>query len=324
MPMVDFDIPFPSRRSPHIADTHERARRWALDTGLLNLQHLPAYDAWQMALFCGLAWPDAPADDLYLATRLFIWWPLFDDQFDSPLGEDPKRAATICLPYIHTVRTTDTRPRSTDDPLLAVYRGLWARITGPMSEQWRQRAADHWQGYFHVYEYEAAIRGSDHPLPGLDEYQRLRLHSTAVQPCFDLAERFRPHLTAEVPDHLARHPHMHRLRELSTLVVGTVNDVISLDKEEKHTRERINLIPLLEHHQDMTRDEAVRHAQHQVQHWVHKYLTEEARLRAAAERVTPTPAEHDALDNFLTHTRDWMRANYEWHLVTGRYTGTYA
>src|SRR5262249_28510826 len=154
---------------------------WLADSGIFEAGHrVPALenvDSWQGASCAARGWPGAGGDDLLLAAKFLIWYPLHDDPFDGAVGREPARGRRLGQDFVAVV---DGTGRADASGLLRAFQQLWASATEGMSQEWVRRSRANWVDFLTSYADEAASRsGRTHPA-SLEEYLALRRRSVGM------------------------------------------------------------------------------------------------------------------------------------------------
>ena len=95
-----------------------------------------------------------------MLTDMMLFFFLFDDQFDGPIGMSPIRVKEIADSAIAAVHGPQDMSRLGISPIIQAYADLWKRSREGMSAMWRGRAARNWKYYFAAHVGEAIDRCS--------------------------------------------------------------------------------------------------------------------------------------------------------------------
>ncbi|GLF97023.1 terpene synthase family protein [Streptomyces yaizuensis] len=316
MPHVEFHVPFEKRDNPDLPAVRAHNLAWLEHFGLVvgeqaQRQYLKA----GVADFCSMAHPGARGEDLDAVVDAWSWTVFPDDLFDGPAGRDPGTVTRVCRRFAAIV---DDWPRTRPDPgnpMETALHDMWGRLTAGMPASWVRHRGRLWTAFIMSQADEAGNRDRGHP-PALDDYLPMRRVTIAVRPTL-LVERVG---RFQVPGAITTHPLWRRLHDRWIDVVSHVNDVYSLEKDESFG-EVSNIVLVLEHHQRLTRDRAIR----TVQDLVQAKTTELQRLQDTLRdpRGHPaglTPADRDGIDRYLTGIGDYTAANYHYSRHVPRYT----
>ncbi|GHG56246.1 terpene synthase family protein [Streptomyces griseocarneus] len=312
---IDFEIPFPARISPHVAEAEAHTARWIAAHGLADPASVRALFAMDLADCTGRMLPDAGRAGLALGHDVLCWMGLWDDQFTGPAGRDPDEAARRSRPLCDAIARL---PAPTDPsalpPLAAAWLDLWHRVGGHMSPAWRARAARHWHGWIAGQVAEAARRRAGGSLD-LDDYLRTRRVTIASQIWLDMDESTGGR---ELPDALRDAPAVQAMRTVTADVCAFTNDICSVETEEAQG-DTENGVLVLERTTGLGRDEAVRDLVRRVRLQVEFFRFLERRL---PECCAPDLANGTAADALRTHVaamKALMHAADAWDRATVRY-----
>lgn len=310
---IQLYIPFPSRVSPDLERARSTHLAWPRSFGFLSdgtgaQRHQRANYAELAARFH----PAAQGPDLDLGVDQMSWFFLFDDAFDTPLGEDPHQTR-------HSVDAVaaalDSRPGPCAPPIVRAFRDLWERSREGMSTTWRSRAADNWRCYLSGYLAEADYRCRN-TFPTADEHLKLRRDTIGVQPTVDLAERIGHY---EVPEPIFDSQHMRDMRAIAAEVDSIHNDIVSVEKEEAQG-DIHNLVLILQRDRSRSRHEAIEIMRQMIHERIERFLALEAELSKVGRDLHLSPRETETAIRYSTDAlRTVMRGDYDWAEGSGRY-----
>jgi hypothetical protein len=316
---IDFHLPFPapSTQESEVERARLRGVTWAREQGLLG----PSDKA--VGYFLGMRLadvatgfsPDARGADLDVMTDLITWTAVCDDFFDGPVGDDPDRAAAAVSELARiTTGAAPSGPRHPDNPLVAATEDLWARMVGPMSGNWRARAARNWRRFLSSFLAEAAARHAGR-IPTVSEYFTLRQETMAMYVYLDAVERSN---RREVPERVLSSAAIQELLRLEIEILACCNDIHSVEHEEARG-DTHNLVLVLETRENLTRDDAFE----RIRSWVHDRSERFHRIRADLPGLYAslglTPAERTAAEAHVTAMMHQIRVTYDWSRATARY-----
>ncbi|MFJ2863449.1 cytochrome P450 [Kitasatospora sp. NPDC087314] len=324
--------PTPSRTARRPGELHTAALRhadWAVGRGLLAPAELPGYRAYALHELIGHAFPRTRGADLDLLVDMLGWFTILDDRFDGPPGHRPAEARAVVDPLIAVLHgAAGGRPDAsgptglpTGDPhgiptpgpdgrLLAAWRDLWERQTQGMSPQWCARAAREWQACLETFPTEAGHRARGTvPALGLPETMRLRRHSSCLYPFTNILERVHG---ADAPAALHAEPALHRLRANTADAATLINDLYSLEREERQSAAAFNTVLTLQRIRGCTRSRAVAAVRARV-----------ARLRRENDALrSDLRRRHPAGRWYLDGTRELVEGVQAWTSTSDRYLVT--
>ncbi|MCX5206211.1 terpene synthase family protein [Streptomyces sp. NBC_00237] len=298
--------PVPPAAHPEAARIDSQITPWVAQSGMCPLpEHRDKIARTLPAQLTGQILPRAPADRLTLVTRFFVWLFAFDDRHYDDVGTppDPALITAICA---RLVRGLDSRtlPRDATAFESSLYE-ITEHLAVLASTAQLQRWSTAMRGYLSSLVGKAANR-YEHITPSLDAYALMRIHSGAVMTTVTLLDVGGGY---EVPEADFRLPSVRALTEMCSLLVGWDNDLLSRGKEQQ-TADRQNLVDVIacEHRIGVAEalDEAITTR--------NLVLAQFLLLR---DRVAPQV--NDATRDFLAALSQWIRANLDWSLRTGRY-----
>ncbi|MFE6054377.1 cytochrome P450 [Kitasatospora sp. NPDC056446] len=298
--------PVPARLPGELRAAADRHADWAVRHGLLAPSELPGYRAYALHELIGHSFPRVRGAELDLLVDMLGWFTILDDRFDGPPGRRPAEAHALVDPLIALLDGNRTPPESR---LLASWRELWDRQTASMSPAWRARAAREWQSCLATFPAEADHRARGtvpaHGL-GLTDTMRLRRHGSCLYPFMNILERV--HGT-DAPAALHAEPALHRLRANTADAATLINDLYSLDREERQTAAAFNTVLTLQRARHCTRSRAVRAVRERV-----------ARLRQESEELRlELQRRHPAGRWYLDGTRELVAGVQAWTSTSDRY-----
>ncbi|MFH9352581.1 cytochrome P450 [Kitasatospora sp. NPDC017646] len=297
--------PLPPAELRAAADRHAD---WTVRHGLLTPAELPGYQAYALHELIGHAFPRARGTELDLLVDMLGWFTVLDDRFDGPPGCRPSEAHALVDPLISAL-DGDARPGTPDDRLLAAWRELWHRQSESASPAWRARAAREWRACLATFPAEAEhrARGTVPALGlGLADTMRLRRHGSCLYPFMNILERVHG---ADAPTALHAEPALHRLRANTADAATLINDLYSLEREERQSAAAFNTVLTLQRVRGCTRSRAVR----AVRARVDRLRQENEELRRDLGR------RHPAGRWYLDGTRELVAGVQAWTSTSDRY-----
>ncbi|MFH8384524.1 cytochrome P450 [Kitasatospora sp. NPDC018058] len=292
--------------------TADRHTDWAVRHGLLAPDELPGYRAYALHELIGHAFPNTRGSDLDLLVDMLGWFTILDDRFDGPPGRHPGEARELVDPLITALDGDAPSAASSATPggrLLTAWRELWDRQTDSMSPAWRARAAREWRACLATFPAEAEHRARGTvPALGLSlaDTMRLRRHGSCLYPFMNILERV--HGT-DAPAALHAEPALHRLRANTADAATLINDLYSLEREERQSAAAFNTVLTLQRVRGCTRSRAVR----AVRTRVSRLWQENEELRRELRR------RHPAGRWYLDGTRELVAGVQAWTSTSDRY-----
>ncbi|MFJ8473391.1 cytochrome P450 [Kitasatospora sp. NPDC094011] len=286
----------------------DRHADWAVHHGLLAPTELPGYRAYALHELIGHAFPRVRGAELDLLVDMLGWFTVLDDHFDGPPGRRPTEAHALVDPLISTL-ADGPRPTAPDGRLLTAWRELWDRQSESASPAWRARAAHEWRACLATFPAEAEhrARGTVPALGlGLAETMRLRRHGSCLYPFMNILERVHG---ADAPAALHAEPALHRLRANTADAATLINDLYSLEREERQSAAAFNTVLTLQRARGCTRGRAVSAVRARV---AHLRRENEALRRDLGRR-------HPAGRWYLDGTRELVTGVQAWTSTSDRY-----
>jgi pentalenene synthase len=319
---VELNLPFPRRISEHRSRAEAHNLDWLQTHGMLTgREAIELYSRWDIADLAARTFPDLAADELCLATDLFSFYFLFDDQFDSELGLHPALVSLACDPLI---RIAHGEPKEVpESPITSSFADLWRRSSEGMSSRWRARAASNWEWYFSAHPSEAlgrtlaaeALRGGALPsVPNRAAYMMLRRGADGTETVLDMIERF----GAEVPPAAFHSPQLRLMRQLAADAPAFSNDVHSYDKEAPRG-DVYNLVVILQHQRQCPREEASAAVIAETQWMIDQYLQLEVEIPELCLRLGLHNEQRLAVERYAQGLAAWMAGYFDWESHTDRY-----
>ncbi|MBP0449376.1 cytochrome P450 [Kitasatospora sp. RG8] len=280
---------------------------WALRHGLLRPAELPRYQAYALPGLIGHAYPRARGAELDLLVDVLGWFTILDDRFDGPPGHRPAQARAVVHPLLAVLTGDVPAPAAGDSPLLHSWRELWERQCDAMSPVWRGRSAAEWRSCLETFLTESAHRAG-RTSPGLTETLRLRRHASCLYPFMNILERVHG---ADAPARLYADPALHRLRAHTADAATLINDLYSLEREERQAAAAFNTVLTLQRVRGCTRTQAAAEVRHRV-----------ARLREESDTLRRRLLlRHPAGHWYLNGTRELVDGVQAWTSTSRRYVG---
>lgn len=297
------------RRPGELRASTARHADWVVGHGLLTPSDLPRYQAYALPELIGHAYPRARGAELDLLVDVLGWFTILDDRFDGPPGRHPDRARALVDPLLAVLAdagpAADLTSAPGDDRLLHAWRELWLRQQDGMSPAWRARSAAEWRACLDTFLAESAHR-SRGTSPGLPATMRLRRHASCLYPFMNILERVHG---ADAPARLHAEPELHRLRAHTADAATLINDLYSLEREERQPTAAFNTVLTLQRVRGCTRRRAVL----SVRARVARLREESAALRRGLLRRHPSGGW------YLDGTRELVDGVHAWTSTSHRY-----
>jgi hypothetical protein len=315
---VRFDLPFDTPVSPHLRYARARHLRWIWDMGLVRSHAgFEEYKSWDLPQAAARTYPHASADDMVVLMNWFSLAFLFDDQFDANRPDRADRIAEVARELIVTpLRPAGYRPRVVC-PITLAWAEVWNHLSHGMSLTWQTRFAASWGRFLvaHCEEVDLAARGLEGTLD-LAEYALFRRRTVGIHHSIDAGERSRGF---EVPPQVMGHPVMERMRDLAADSIGFMNDIHSFERE-KRRGDGHNLIAVLRRERGCSWEEAADEAYRMTVARLEEYLELEARIPAMCDELGLDAQQRERVRMGVEAIQHWINGNYEWALVSGRYS----
>lgn len=293
--------------NPRVAEAHEHSREWVVSRGLVASGDA----ALQRCLVARFAWlgartyPHVSREELCIVSDWLSFLFFYDDLCDTrTIDEDRYRQSVELLErrlieIAHGEATTKE-----DEPLAFALADILVRLETRASAQWLERFADHFEEYIEGVRWERHIRVGGR-VPGLPTYARLRLLSSAVFPCFDLAGIFIDGLDGDFADDV----YIRQLEVMANDYVSWVNDIYGIDKEIRE-QTTANLVVVLAEEGTLGWDDALDYAIEKCNAELNAFLE--------LKRVVEARSDHRARA-YVAALESWMRGNLDWYAETQRY-----
>jgi hypothetical protein len=317
--------PFPPSCSQHLDDLTRFAMWWAARHGFLDdTAKTGAFARSRFASLVARVYPDASLPDLYLAMCCLTLVVMLDDHLETVLGAEPegqRQAGAEVLAFLRQPPRDRQRPlgqpwpvpsvltSSLGRPLAGAITDVWTRISARTTPTWRERFIEDVAAYLAANVWEAENRRADRT-PTVDEYVRMRRHSSATGLFFDLVEALGD---ISLAPHSLADPQVRALREHARNAVAWFNDLVSWRKEML-VGDRHNLVLVVRHQFSLPLPDALRMVVERHDEQVRAFVAVRAALTAAPEREPGVRALADGLAH-------WIRGNVDWSRATGRYSG---
>lgn len=310
-----FAIPF---ETP-VAEVTDRARAehvsWVQQHQLVRSEAgLREYLSWDLPQAAARTYPYARGDDMTMLMNWFSLAFLFDDQFDATVSDHADQVAQVSRELV----TIPFRPGGTPPdlvcPVTVAWSEVWAWLSDGMSDTWRDRFASSWARFLAAHTSEVRLSAAGVEL-GYDAFLDLRRRTVGIHHSIDAAERTR---NFEVPAQVQAHDLMRRMRAAAADTIAFMNDIHSLEREERRG-DGHNLVTVLRKHLGCSRREAIDAAVSMTEEHLALYLRLESRIPQLCRELGLDPEQRRATEMGVDAIRHWIRGNYDWARNTGRY-----
>jgi hypothetical protein len=291
--------------SADLGGARRRNRLWLDDHHLLGGRRERArYDSWALPDLIGLSFPDAHGADLDLLVDILGWYTVFDDSFDGPAGRSPDHARAVVAPLLAIMGfgAEGYAAGPGDESLTEAWRDLWHRQVRGASPAWRGRAAADWRSCLRTVIRECVHRHRG-TLPTPAEAVRLRRDASCLYPFMNMLEP-----SARMPGALVTEAAHRRLRAHIADTATYINDLYSLEREER-LGDVHNMVLIVQRHQRISRDDAVRRVGARVRELVGECGRLSEQLAAARPAARP----------YLDGLRTLIDGVYRWTSTSRRY-----
>ncbi|MFF9479740.1 germacradienol/geosmin synthase [Streptomyces sp. NPDC014733] len=319
--LPSFDLPWPSRRSPHLAPARDRTRTWARTVGLLAppLWTEESFNGEDWPLFAALTHPDADEEQL---TRV-CQWDMVALAIDDYMARVFKKArdtvgAAAFVDRIPLFMPGDLHATPAPaNPVEAALADAWARTAPHMPPALRRRFPDGINDFAAtaLWELDHSARGL---VPEPVDYLEMRRRTSGTP--ISIA------LTVHTPGHELPVGVWER-EELQTLVnayadtIGIRNDIYSYAKETEEEGELCNGVLVLERFFGCPTQQAVDIAYRLFTQRTQEFVqTERTAIPAMCEDMCLTPQDRARIDRFITTLKEWLAGDNQWYRQTTRYT----
>lgn len=320
MPHRAFVLDIPARTSPDLVRARRVLDEWIPASGLVRSEEgFQRLRSWDLALGAASVYPDATGDDLDLFCRWFCLAFLFDDQFDIRDPDRPARVGEVVRELITIPLRPPGIPPDIRCPITIAWAEVWPGLAEGMTNTWQDRFAVDWGRFQAAHAHEIALTAHSEPI-SLPGYIELRRVTVGIQHSLDAAERAG---RFEVPPHACAHPLMRALRLAAVDVIAFMNDIHSLEREERRG-DTHNLVTVLSRQGNLTRTQAIDEAVGMTATRLRDLKKLEARIPAMCRELRLSAREAADLHRGVQAIHHWIRGNHDWGLRTGRYTQEYS
>lgn len=325
--LPEFNLPFETRLSPHLAASRPRAVEWAARMGMLEPQAgVPSSDIWDARKLYGYDFPlcaaglhpDADLEALDLGSQWLTWGTYGDDYFPVVFGRPRDLAgAKLCNQRLSLFMPLDfaDMPAATN----AMERGLsdlWVRTAEPMDEEGRRtlRTAIEVMTASWLWELDNQAQNR---IPDPVDYIEMRRLTFGAPLTMSLC---RLGNGPQVPQEIYRTGPMQNLENSASDYSALMNDVFSYQKEIEYEGEVHNGILVVQNFFGCDYptalgiiDDLMKSRLSQFQHVVAHELP------VLYDDFGLPQETRDILDGYVRELENWMAGIYTWHRDCRRY-----
>lgn len=300
--------PFADELHPQAEDLKHHARNWVQRMGLVHTDaELERFEAAQYWRLIAGAYPTVPWDILTIAHDWNCWGFFLDDIDDASQAASQPTTLRRLFAQIQAI-LNNAPPEGALPPFLEALCDVWQRIRALSSRRWQRRFRQTLAQGFAAYQWEARNRASCQ-IPTLPAYMAYRRQTGGWMTDVLLVDLTQGQT---LPACVYTHPTLQRLLDTANNVICWANDLYSYPKE-RAIGEVHNLVAVVQaaYRCDL---EA---AQNLVAVWHNLEIERWRSLVNQLPRWRWRDAQH--VQAYVTFSERFMRSNYEWSQVTGRY-----
>lgn len=306
------DCPIPSALNRHVEDAEEYAVTWATDFGFLD----GSADEWgvraaHIGYLASYSHPTASWPAVQIIVAYLDWLMVYDDSmFDKKANV--ARLTPAMIGAFHRQILDIMRGSREGDPGNKLHRAMGdiRRQIVRLCPDWDM--TDFIEGfgrYLQSNMWEAHNMWSGRSAH-LSTYTNMRRHTGCLFPTYLLSAAINGvRLSRDVHRHVA----LQQLEIMANNYTCWLNDVYSFEREYVDGQVN-NLVAVLRQEFDITYQEAAEQALVMCRVEMDSYLELKERLPDLGLPIT------GELQCYLTVLESWMRALYDWHAMTGRYS----
>lgn len=248
-----FNYPFPNLISPFAATLQEVTDTQWIDGELKDLVPFSTrekYKQTKTGFMSARWWPKTRSFERMLPLGRFMLWSMYnDDMYEVATVAEVRNAQERSVAVLKGQITPEEAQIPLAYQLYAIREGFMEFIPAASVNRFANAIND----YFDGLEMEVLYK-QQKIFPTVGNLLNIRVRILMICAFIDTIE-----IQNEVtlPDHIYAHPVIKRLYELTTRIIGYFNDVQSLLKDEESGEVYFNVVKVLQHHYQITRDEAV-------------------------------------------------------------------
>ncbi len=295
---------------PQVEELREYGRAWIQRVGLVQtaaeLARFEAARYWQLI---AQGYPEIPWEILTIAHD-WSCWGFFLDDFDdaSAAATQPD---TLQRFFAQILAILYDAPLLSEPPLLLqVGEDIWRRMHRYSSSAWRHRFASTMSESLAAYQWEAQNRVSRR-IPSLVEYIEYRRKTSGWGTLVlinDLA------LSRTLSEGTYSNPVLQRLLDTANNAMCWANDLFSFEKEHA-SGDVHNLVTVTQAEYQCSIEAAIK----RIVGWHNQEMQRWQYLVRQLPRWSWRPHEIKHVQAYATFSKHYLRANYAWSQVTGRY-----
>ncbi|KAI0050090.1 terpenoid synthase [Auriscalpium vulgare] len=299
--------PWPRMINPHYEEVKAESRAWFHSLGAFEPNAQEAIDKCDFWLLASLGNPRLDKARLRTACDLMLLLCVFDEFTDRSDGDGARVYADMVMDALRNPH----KPRPAGEVQLGeIARQFWELGIKTATPTAQKRLIDSFVRFTDAVVAEARDRDETR-VRSIDEYFKIRRFTVAAEPSGIPSE-----LAMDIPDEVAFHPTVVKLRQMVTDVILLDNDLCSYNKEQAKGEELHNILTVVMAELGVDFIGALE--------WLEKRHTE--LNNAIIETWESLPAWNedirDDVDKYLLGLVGWVRANDSWNFESQRYFGT--
>ncbi|SHK33953.1 terpene synthase family protein [Chryseobacterium polytrichastri] len=248
-----FIYPFPDKISPFGKALQEIANTQWIDGELKDLLPLATREKYKhtnTGIMSARWWPTTPTLDRMIPLSRFMLWAMYnDDMYEVATPNEIHFAQERSI----AVLKGKISPEQAQIPLAYQLAAIREDFLKFIPSESINRFADSLNEYFDGLEMEVLYQQNG-TFPSVGNLISIRVRSLMVCAFVDTIE-IQTGIT--LPDRIYKHPVIKRLYHLSSSIIIYFNDVQSLHKDEVSGRLYFNLLGVLQHHYQLSKEEAL-------------------------------------------------------------------
>jgi hypothetical protein len=309
--MPELRYPFPSGINQHVHEAQEHITSWVTSYGLLNTEKaLLRFNKARFAWLAARAFPDAALHELCIIADFNTWLFILDDQCDeAATGRKADYLKSMMAGLMDILLHNRQILPEHGAPLPAALSSIWDRMRAISSPAWRMRFIHSMEDYFTSCIWEAENREAG-IVPTVAEYVQMRPFTGALLADIEAIEIIEK---IYLPRNVVEQPLLQRMIQACNNIVCWSNDLFSCTKESRQGDVH-NLVLVLQHHRQISLQEAVNEAA--------RMHNEEVAIFATLEKLLPLKGDERDYEllRYVSVLRSWITGNFDWSVSdTGRY-----
>ncbi|OLL22307.1 Germacrene A synthase [Neolecta irregularis DAH-3] len=253
-----------------------QVRNIAVNSGILDLENSRQVAAFKAFCPAGLLfYPNASADKMVSALSFInlLWFvdDILDDKYFLTTGEAVSLVSCVANTFIFQARPSNP---CTNWPKIESYAlAVRGRLLMHMSAEWVARFGQSYRNYAFASLKETNMNRQRKKI-NVDQYQDLRMLTSAVYPCQELLAMI---YGFDMPDT----PLAKRARHLNNRIISFSNDIFSFEKE--FNSNSMNLVKLIMHHYKTTLDQTLEYCVELLNKDIAELLSIEKKVRGTSD-----------------------------------------